>query len=87
MDTKQKLFAILSDVDQMNKIIDNACNSQLEMVKCADRKKLLGERMNDQKLECPECHTRQVQLVDYIDVIPAQWKCRHCKHKFEWEGA
>ncbi|CAH9016554.1 putative thioredoxin [Vibrio phage 193E37-1] len=41
--------------------------------------------MNENKLKCPECDTRQVQLVGYIDITPAQWKCRKCKHKFEWE--
>lgn len=50
------------------------------------RRESLGKLMNEQKLECPSCHTRQVQLVDYIDTKPAQWKCRHCKHNFEWEG-
>ena len=51
------------------------------------RREELGKRMNEQKLECPECNTRQVQLVGYIDIYPAQWKCRRCKHNFEWEGA
>lgn len=50
------------------------------------RREDLGRRMNRLKLECPECNTRQVQLVKYMDTYPAQWKCRHCKHKFEWEG-
>lgn len=43
--------------------------------------------MNEQELECPECHTRQVQLVGYVNIYPAQWKCRHCKHEFEWDGS
>lgn len=51
-----------------------------------ERRIMLGKRMNQQKLECPECKTRQVQLVGYIDIVPAQWRCRHCKHCFEWEG-
>ena len=51
-----------------------------------DRREQLGKRMNEQKLECPECNTRQVQLIGYIETYPAQWKCRKCKHKFEWEG-
>ena len=50
------------------------------------RREQLGKRMNEQKLECPECNTRQVQLIGYIETYPAQWKCRKCKHKFEWEG-
>lgn len=50
------------------------------------RREELGKRMNEQQLECPECCTRQVQLVGYINIKPAQWKCRHCKHNFEWEG-
>lgn len=56
-----------------------------ELVKGAERRDLLGRRMNDQKLQCPECGTRQVQLMSYSEV-PAQWRCRHCKHGFEWEG-
>ncbi len=51
-----------------------------------DRRELLGKRMNKQKLECPECGTRQVQLVGYLNIKPAEWKCRHCKHEFNWEG-
>ncbi|QZI87141.1 hypothetical protein MYOV085v1_p0122 [Vibrio phage 355E48.1] len=50
------------------------------------RREQLGKRMNEQKLECPECNTRQVQLIGYMETYPAQWKCRKCKHKFEWEG-
>ena len=46
----------------------------------------LGKRMNAQKLCCPECKTRQVQLVGYINIKPAEWRCRHCKHEFTWEG-
>lgn len=39
---------------------------------------------------CPECgdltpDVNQVQLVDYVNTIPAKWKCRVCKHKFEFE--
>lgn len=34
---------------------------------------------------CPRCNTRQVQLVGYIGVDPAQWKCRECKHQFAYE--
>ena len=52
----------------------------------ADRRNLLGKLMNQQKLECPECGTRQVQLIGYINVTPAVWRCRHCKHSFKWEG-
>ena len=51
-----------------------------------ERRYELGKRMNSQKKECPNCGTRQIQLIGYIDIIPAQWKCRKCKHKFEWEG-
>lgn len=28
---------------------------------------------------CPECGTRQVQI---IEVSIQEWKCRHCKHVF-----
>ena len=51
-----------------------------------DRCKELGMRMNQQKLQCPKCSTRQVQLVGYINIKPAQWRCRQCKHNFDWEG-
>lgn len=57
-----------------------------DMIKSSKRRELLGKRMNQQKLCCPECNTRQVQLVGYISDYPAKWKCRHCKYKFEWEG-
>lgn len=33
---------------------------------------------------CPECNTDQVQLIAGMEK-PAQWKCRRCKHKFEFE--
>lgn len=62
-------------------------NDYWERVKgYADRREELGRKMNTLGLACPECNTRQVQLVAYMDIKPAQWKCRHCKHKFEWEG-
>ncbi|AUR84673.1 hypothetical protein NVP1063O_006 [Vibrio phage 1.063.O._10N.261.45.C7] len=86
MNTKDKLFSVLNDTEKMKNIIDKACDSQMQMFEWADRRESLGKRMNEQQLECPECCTRQVQLVGYIDIKPAQWKCRHCKHKFEWEG-
>ncbi|CAH9015233.1 putative thioredoxin [Vibrio phage 424E50-1] len=56
------------------------------LLSTADRRDLLGKRMNEQKLTCPKCDRPQVQLIGYIDIVPAQWKCRLCKHKFEWEG-
>lgn len=30
--------------------------------------------------QCPECNTKQVQLVSWID--PVSWKCRKCNHKW-----
>lgn len=86
MNTKEKLFAVLNDVDKMNELIDKACMSQNDMIAAADRRDLLGKRMNQQQLTCPECDRPQLQLIGYIDIVPAQWKCRLCKHKFEWEG-
>ncbi|AOQ26823.1 hypothetical protein [Vibrio phage S4-7] len=85
MSTKDKIFRVLQDVELMNEIIDKSCDSQIKMIESADRRVYLGELMNKHKLECPECKTGQVQLIGYIDIFPAQWKCRHCKHKFEWE--
>lgn len=32
---------------------------------------------------CPCCAAEQVQLTDYHE--PAQWKCRECKFRFEFE--
>lgn len=33
MNTKDKIFSVLNDVDKISKIIDKACGSQLEMFK------------------------------------------------------
>ncbi|AEN93764.1 conserved hypothetical protein [Escherichia phage Bp7] len=33
---------------------------------------------------CPKCGTEQVQLVQWRH-NPLQYKCRHCKHRFERE--
>lgn len=35
-------------------------------------------------VECPSCKSRQVQLIQYFEK-PAEWKCRVCKCKFDWE--
>lgn len=86
MNTKGKLLKVLHDSEKMKTLIDNSCIEQMKMFEYADRRVLLGKRMNEQGLECPKCHTRQVQLTGYMDIKPAQWLCRHCKHKFEWEG-
>lgn len=51
-----------------------------------DRREGLGKRMNEQKLECPECKTRQVQLIGYLNIKPAEWRCRRCRYHFSWEG-
>jgi transposase-like protein len=32
---------------------------------------------------CPQCHTKQVQLV--VRDIPAGWVCRHCGYNFDYE--
>ncbi len=91
MNTKDKLFELLNDTDKMTEIINKACDSQNNTIKASwevhtNRRIELGKRMNAQKLECPECGTRQVQLVGYMSIIPAKWRCRYCKHRFEWEG-
>lgn len=45
-----------------------------------DRRK----KVNDMKPSCPECGTRQVQLINwYTDTV--DMKCRHCKFKFKLE--
>lgn len=33
--------------------------------------------------KCPSCGNEQVQIIDWNK--PAQWKCRICKFKFEFE--
>lgn len=91
MSTKDKLFAILKDSDRMDEIVRKSCDAQNNIIKESrdvhtTRRIELGKRMNSQELECPECSTRQVQLVGYMGIIPEKWKCRHCKHCFEWEG-
>jgi len=47
----------------------------------ANRRERLGKQMNVEKLTCPECETRQLQLIAYLDE-PAKWKCRRCRHIF-----
>ena len=46
-----------------------------------DRRKHLGERMP----RCPSCCSSQVHLVAYIEVTPAEWKCRTCRFNFAFE--
>jgi transposase-like protein len=34
---------------------------------------------------CPKCREQmQIQVIDYINP-PARWRCRMCKHRFEYE--
>lgn len=56
-----------------------------QVIRFAERREFLGKQMNTKKLECDNCGTRQIQLVSYIDCVPAKWKCRLCAHKFYWE--
>jgi len=39
------------------------------------------ERYCALQLSCPKCQTKQIQLIGYQD--DAEWKCRHCKFKFQ----
>lgn len=32
---------------------------------------------------CPACNNEQVQIMD--SSVPAKWRCRVCKYKFEYE--
>lgn len=34
---------------------------------------------------CPECGSPQVQLMAWVGVVPASWRCRNCKLQFEYE--
>lgn len=54
-------------------------------LKHADRREWLGKEMNRQKLCCPECGDRQIQLLAYIQTEIADWRCRCCGHRFEWD--
>ena len=50
------------------------------MVEILDRRDLLFSHSP----KCPKCGTKQVQCTEYLNT-PAQWKCRECKHRFEYE--
>ena len=54
----------------------------LEAIKWSSiRLKFLREHMPT----CPKCGEKfQIQLVEFINEI-AQWKCRNCKYKFDFE--
>jgi ribosomal protein L37AE/L43A len=52
----------------------------LSSIKWSDRRMMLGKN----QAPCPNCATQQVQLTNHF-VTPAQWKCRECKTKFEYE--
>ena len=43
------------------------------------------ESLNGCCRPCPRCGDRQVQLTGYMDITPAQWRCRVCHHSFEYE--
>lgn len=34
---------------------------------------------------CGKCGAEQVQLVEWVGLPLAQWKCRVCKHRWEFE--
>lgn len=42
------------------------------------------KRLCSKPMICPNCKSRQVQLVEYLHP-PARWKCRSCKFKFVYE--
>lgn len=33
---------------------------------------------------CPKCNSQQIQVINYYK-IPALWRCRDCKHFFEFD--
>jgi len=36
-------------------------------------------------IKCPQCgEDEQIELIDYT-TVPAEWKCRQCKHKWGYE--
>ena len=40
--------------------------------------------LRSSSVKCPECGEEQVELTQFFRP-PAQWKCRGCKHKFDFE--
>jgi hypothetical protein len=55
-----------------------------QLLKIADRREHLCR--NPPKCPVTTCCTDQVQITDWFS-IPAEWKCRRCKHKFTYEPA
>jgi len=51
-----------------------------ELMATADRRDFLCKNVP----KCQKCLHEQVQLVGYAEK-PASWKCRMCKHWFEFE--
>jgi len=60
----------------MNKKDLDAVTSQ--WLALADRRELVCKTAP----KCPECGTKQVQLIHYFEVIIG-WKCRWCGERFE----
>ncbi len=43
-------------------------------------------RLCDNVPHCPNCgQSYTLQLIAYIDTVPARWRCRLCRHSFEHE--
>jgi hypothetical protein len=42
------------------------------------------ETLSSNVPKCPNCNESQIQLTN-IHTVPAQWCCRICKHRFEFE--
>ena len=75
------LNPVLKFVDRLREEgLDELSEIILSAIKWSDRRMMLGKKA----IPCPHCRTKQVQLTNHF-ASPAQWKCRECKTKFEYE--
>lgn len=51
------------------------------LMKQNDRREFLSRNAP----KCPRCSAVQVQLIDYLTVRNAKWRCRICTHLFHFE--
>ena len=59
-----------------------------EVIKTALEFTKLREWLSEQDIDCPMCHSVQMQLVDYIkDREAVHYRCRECGSKSTWSKA
>lgn len=67
----------------MNDHSIEACKTREDISQAFGRRR---EWLCDNHPSCPKCReAHQIQLMDWIFADKAQWKCRKCKHYFEYE--